>query len=467
MQEESRRARSVRRAHRRRRIIAGGVFAIMVLSAAGYVVHASTTGDNPTADGTEAGGSNFNSTTRGDTPALTVPDTSPAGSAGPTTTNEAAAFSGAIDSPPQELTITGNPEFIKLKITLQDGTVLTGKTPFAEQVPGGNIHVEFTKAGYNTTSRDLTLDGPTTLKVWLDLEGQLYESLVRFKCGANPKQVAFTPDGEELWVSLLGGYGLEVYEPTTGVRLGGVKLGEHGAVEVVFTRDGRTVYASQMETAAVYEIDRATRAIKRKFDTGGDWTKVVLLSPDEKTLWASNWVSNNVSEIDLATGKAATLLRTGGAMRHMVDDAARGLLYVDDMSTDEVYVVDLDTDKASKLADTDRRPNTMDLSPDGLVLYVSNRGKDNPKTYYLPGPEWGTVLALDTATGRILDAIVGRNQCTGLDVSPDGSLLAFSNFLDNHIEVFRIPSYETLLAGGGGRAEQRFEDRIKDQHVLR
>ncbi len=125
-------------------------------------------------------------------------------------------------------------------------------------------------------------------------------------------------------------------------------------------------------------------------------------------------------------------------------------------------MIDLSTDKVTKLADTDQRPNTMDLSPDGKVLYVSNRGKDNPETYYIPGPEWGTILAIDTATGDILDAIVGGNQCTGLDVSPDGTLLAFSNFLDDSIRVYTIPDYDTLVAGNGGRADQRQQDKIKE-----
>jgi hypothetical protein len=35
------------------------------------------------------------------------------------------------------------------------------------------------------------------------------------------------------------------------------------------------------------------------------------------------------------------------------------------------------------------RGNTMDLSPDGKVLYVSNRGENNPRSCYIPGPEWG------------------------------------------------------------------------------
>ena len=72
------------------------------------------------------------------------------------------------------------------------------------------------------------------------------------------------------------------------------------------------------------------------------------------------------------------------------------------------------------------------------------------------------MLAIDTATGKILDAIVGGNQCTGLDVSPDGTLLAFSDFLDNTIRVYTIPDYETLAAGNGGRAVAHLKDIVKD-----
>ena len=57
---------------------------------------------------------------------------------------------------------------------------------------------------------------------------------------------------------------------------------------------------------------------------------------------------------------------------------------------------------------------------------------------------------------------MGGNQCTGLDVSPDGNYLAFSDFLDNTIRVYKVPDYETLVAGGGGRAQERFADVKKD-----
>jgi YVTN family beta-propeller protein len=271
------------------------------------------------------------------------------------------------------------------------------------------------------------------------------------------------------------------------------------------TGDGKTIFVSQMATSTIWEVDRATRTVVRHFRSGGDYTKILLLSRDEKLLYASNWKSNDVSEIDvatgkvkriipvvttprglyitpdsrylyvsgfgrgelqkidLATGKGKVIYKTGGSLRHMVADERKNLLYVGEFEKNRIYVVDMATDAVRELAETDHRPNTIELSPDGKVLYVSNRGKDNPKTGYLTkGPEWGSVLAIDTATGKVLDAIVGGNQCTGLDISPDGSLLAFSDFLDRVIRVYRIPDYDTLLAGNGGRAASHLKDIVKD-----
>jgi sugar lactone lactonase YvrE len=62
-------------------------------------------------------------------------------------------------------------------------------------------------------------------------------------------------------------------------------------------------------------------------------------------------------------------------------------------------------------------------------------------------------LLLDTRDCHILDAIVGGNQPTGLDISPDGRWLAYSDFLDNRVTVLAVPASNDLLAAGGGRAD--------------
>jgi DNA-binding beta-propeller fold protein YncE len=326
---------------------------------------------------------------------------------------------------------------------------------------------------------------------------------VRFKTGQGPQQLAFSPDGRELWAALLKGQGLEVYGAASGSETGEVSLGGKGAADIVFTGDGETIYAAQPSTNLVYEVDRVSRAVKRQFKVGGKSPKVLALSADEKTLWAANWDSADISQIDLATGTetrriptvakphglyatadgtslyvagagdgvvqridlttgAGTIVfKTGGALWDLVADENRDLLYADDNKKNAVYVIDLTSGTATKLAATDQRPNNMDLSADGMVLYVSNRGKENPENASHAGPEWGSVLAIDTVAGTVLDAIVGGNQTTGLDVSTDGSLLAFSDFLDNHASVYTIPAYSTLVAGNGGRAAEHLKDIVK------
>lgn len=313
--------------------------------------------------------------------------------------------------------------------------------------------------------------------------------------GASPKAVAFTPDGSQVWVTLLLAKGVRVFDPRTGKRIDEIPLGEYGGVEIEFTEDGETAYVSQMKTASVYEIDTGTREVRRRIDTGGVWSKVLTLSPDGRTLYVSNWVSDDVSvidldsgevrklidtvetprglyvtpdgktlyvagyedgaiqRIDLATGKKDVLIRTGGSMRHVVGDPRRHTVYASEMSEGAIYTVDTRTGKVDKLATVDEKSNTSALSPDGRMLFVSCRGR-NGETYYQPGPEWGSVVVLDTRTGKWLDALVGGDQTTGLDVSSDGRMIAYSDFLDGKVSTYAVPPYKRLLAGDGVNKEK-------------
>jgi YVTN family beta-propeller protein len=348
-------------------------------------------------------------------------------------------------------------------------------------------------SGYGERTETITVTSDTKLEQWLNPTGQLHHKRYEVKTGSNPKQVAFTPDGKELWVTLLGSRGVQVFDTATGALLDVIIMGTRGgAVEVIFTLDGTRAYVSQMETASVYEVDTQKRKVLRRFGTGGNWTKILALSPDEKTLYAANWVSNDVSvinlangelvkkiptvktprgviitpdgqrmfiagfdggeleRIDLISGEKKIMLSTGGAMRHLALDEKTKRIYADDMATGTAHIIDIEKETVSTLGKTDAFPNSIDLSPDGKYLYVSNRGENNPVSYSIPGPEWGSVVVIDTTTGKTVDAMVGGNQTTGLDVSPDGKLLAFTDFLDNRLTLMEIPATEILVKGSGG-----------------
>jgi YVTN family beta-propeller protein len=381
---------------------------------------------------------------------------------------------------------------------------LNGTGSLDATLSAGPVTVEVALAGYNTYTREMFLDRPTALEVWLDPEGQLVSSLGMLTSAGAPKGVQVTPDGRELWATVLDGPpSIEIWN-LKRMRLDGtIDLGTHGAVEILFNADGSKAYTSQMETALVFEIDTATRTVTRTFDTESAWTKVVELSPDERTLYAANWSGDDVSVIDLesgalksripvadtprglyatddgaslyvagfgggelqridvATGAVTDLFDSDGALRHIVGNAETGKLYISDMSRDCIWLHDMATGTTTKFVDTDEKPNTIDLSPDGRILYVSCRGENNAVSYYIPGPEWGTILLFDAQTATPLDAIVGGNQCTALDVSDQGDTLVFSDFLDARMRVYSVPAFEDLAAGGGGRWEQHFADLAK------
>lgn len=127
-------------------------------------------------------------------------------------------------------------------------------------------------------------------------------------------------------------------------------------------------------------------------------------------------------------------------------------MYISDIRGGKIWLLDVNTGKTEVLARVERNPNTIKLSPDKRLLFVSCRGRNNPESYIKPGPEYGAVFVLDAHTGTVLDVIVGGNQPTGLDVSADGKWLAFSNFLDHQIRIYSIPPTEELLNNADNEA---------------
>jgi DNA-binding beta-propeller fold protein YncE len=179
-------------------------------------------------------------------------------------------------------------------------------------------------------------------------------------------------------------------------------------------------------------------------------------------MYVAGFDSGELQKINLLTLEKKIIYKSKGALRHFVADEKSHILYISDMAKRTIWKLDLNTDTISLFAKTDTNPNTIDLSPNKKILFVSCRGTNfSPTDYYRPGPDWGSVLLFDTSTGKMLDAIVAGNQPTALDVSDDGTLLAFSDFLDSRIEVFKIPTYEDLLTGEGGKSSTYKSELIK------
>ncbi len=313
----------------------------------------------------------------------------------------------------------------------------------------------------------------------------------------SPKSIAFRPKSNEFWsTSLMNqNYGVVIFDFKKEKRKD-LSLPGGGGTEIKFNKDGSYAYVSQMETGRIFKIDATERRIEKKLETESSWTKIVDLQKDK--LFASNWVGNDISKLDidsgdlenkistvttprgiylsgkrmyvagfdngeiekhnLETGESETLIKTGGAMRDLI--GSEDYIYASDMGKGKIYMINKNDQSVKKLTETDNNPNTIRLTPDEKILIVSNRGANNPEGYNQPGPEWGSILFFNSQTGEKLDALVGGNQPTGLDVSSDGKNMIFSNFLDGEIIFCNLPSYEAFKTKEG-RANDYHEELIK------
>ena len=368
------------------------------------------------------------------------------------------------------------------------GGEAVGTTPYEGSHAAGDLVVELSLEGWQAEVVERFVDEAVHVEAFLDPPGQLLDRVRLAQTCHRPKAVLIHPEREEIWVACLGGPpSVVAHDLHSGEQVASVDLGCCGAVELHFSQDLTKLYASQMETHQVHEIDVATGKALRSMNAVSLWSKVLEGSVDGEHLYVSNWLGDDVSEIrlddgvrtrsfptvvtprglyatqdgrslyvagfdqgelariDLISGRSTTLWTAGYAARHLVADEERGRLYLSDMGRDELFVYDLAEGTMRSMVELVRNPNTIDLSDDKEVLFASCRGRSGSGGYLTVGDR-GAVFAVDALTGDILDVIAAGRQPTGLDV--DGEWLVFSDFRDDRLEIYRIPDTQTLRQGG-------------------
>jgi YVTN family beta-propeller protein len=359
-----------------------------------------------------------------------------------------------------------------------------GSPPRVLSLAAGDHAIRLSAPGYHPRELTASLRSPLTLEVKLEREGSRLVKRFDIPTGRQPKSVAFTPDGMFILCALLEGEGVQAIPADgTASRLTLAPpapwAAKKGFVEMAFLAGRQELWVTQMTTGMVHVFSLPDFAWLASFPTGGSWPKFILVSPDEKTAYVSNWESRDISVIDAAARAATARIPVGGvprglalsrdgrflyvglfdrgavqkvdlakravartltfgegAMRHIVMHPTQDILYASDMLKGRILAIDAATDRLLAQIPADRNPNTIALSPDGRYLFVSSRGSNNPEDYAKKGPAFGTISCIDTETRAVVDWTWGKNQPTGLAVSPDGRTIVFTNFLDNEIEVY-------------------------------
>ena len=174
---------------------------------------------------------------------------------------------------------------------------------------------------------------------------------------------------------------------------------------VAFNPAGTRAYVANQGSADVSVIDVATHSELGYISLPSDaWN--VLVSKNATRLYATT-NQGQLAVINTATNAivAPMTLRLGDALRGIVEDAPRNMLYVAGRNSGNIYVVDTRSNTVVRTIILGGIPQRIAVSPDGEELYVANeaRGLD--------------IVTLSTGAFRTV-AIGGGGY--GLAMSPDG-----------------------------------------------
>lgn len=367
----------------------------------------------------------------------------------------------------------------------------------SEAVEGFELRLD--KKGYRSQSRSVQWR-PSTGKLFhrtytLMPKGiPIYFDMI-VKTGKQPKSVRFI-DNHRVVIPLLDDNGIQLLD-TRGGKLKDLVLPKRyarkeGFVESEVVPSRKEFWVSQMTTAKIHRYGLESLDYKGTIHTSGKWSKVLWADEAHDQVFLSHWLSHAISIIDLKTLKETRLvkmrykdvprglvvskrkkrlyvaefkrfykkMRYGrilsydlktmsfksqfgpyGAKRHLALHSISGQaekLYVSDMLHSRVEVYSLKREKLIKKIKVGPKPNTIALSQNNRYLFVSTRGPNNPKSYYLKGPKFGEIYVIDTQKDEVVYKWTTGNQPTGLAVSPDGKTLVTTDFLDFAVRVYRL-----------------------------
>lgn len=131
--------------------------------------------------------------------------------------------------------------------------------------------------------------------------------------GAGTEGIAITPNGSEIYVSARGANMVTVLSSDTLETLARIDVGRF-PLRVIISPDGKYAVTSNLEDGSLTVINTATRQVERTITVSGQQAAAqvtILFSADGKTIYAAETGINRIAEIDFASGTVLGRLPAG------------------------------------------------------------------------------------------------------------------------------------------------------------
>ena len=193
----------------------------------------------------------------------------------------------------QSLTIvdTNSGDAVTSIATAQQGTHMVAVSPDAARAYTANIA--------SGTVSVLDLEAGTRLR--------------DIAAGGRPEGIALSRDGRVLWVGDLEGARVQAFDTSSFERLAEVRTGEI-PIRVAASPDGRWIVTSNLGSGSLTIIDAASRQAVRQVPVSGSREAgqvTILFSADGRRIYAAETGRNQVAEVDLERGEVLRRIAAG------------------------------------------------------------------------------------------------------------------------------------------------------------
>jgi YVTN family beta-propeller protein len=217
-------------------------------------------------------------------------------------------------------------------------------------------------------------------------------------------------------------------------------------VNLAFRPDGREVWVACEASGSVVVVDTARRLKLTEIPVGGQATDVVF-SPDGSRAYVTARLNDSVSVIDVVARKVIHTIPVADEPHGVAVDPAGRKLFVLGTAFDAISVVDLADRRETKRLAASRNPWSAALSPDGRRLLVTNALS---RFVGFRTPPVSEVTVIDVAGQKVEDrwVVPESNLLLGVAWHPSGEFaLATLNRTKNLVPMTRILQGWTITNG--------------------
>ncbi|MCO5238816.1 MAG: beta-propeller fold lactonase family protein [Chitinophagaceae bacterium] len=251
--------------------------------------------------------------------------------------------------------------------------------------------------------------------------------------GKGPHEMTVSADGK---LAFVANYGAQTHEHSLSVidiaarkEIRRVELGPllrpHGIEE----KDGKVYFISEL-TRTVGRYDFAADRIDWIAGTGQEGGHMLVLAPDGRNIYTANRISNTVSAVAVDTGTLSAPGRivhiTTGKRPEGIDISPDGKeVWAGNTGDGTITIIDAASNTIKQQFPVGKVPIRIKFTPDGKKVLVSDSGAEE-------------LIVLEAATRKVIKRVKAAASPVGILITPDGKKAFVARSGSGIVSVFDL-----------------------------